>query len=43
MERVSKERKIQILKNKIEFCEKNKKHKKIKEYLKRELDKLVNS
>lgn len=39
---VTKERKIQILKNKIEYCEKTKKHKKIKEQLKRELDKLVN-
>lgn len=40
---ISKERKIQILKNKISFCEKSNKHKKIKEQLKRELDKLVNS
>ena len=40
---VSKERKIEILKNKIKFCEEKNKHKKIKEYLKRELDRLVNS
>lgn len=40
---VSKERKIQILKNKIKFCEEKNKYKKIKEYLKRELDRLVNS
>lgn len=40
---INKERKIQILKNKIKFCEEKNKHKKIKEYLKRELDKLVNS
>lgn len=40
---IVKERKIQILKNKISFCEKSNKHKKIKEQLKRELDKLVNS
>lgn len=40
---VSKERKIQILKNKIKYCEGKNKHKKIKEYLKRELDKLVNN
>ena len=40
---ITKERKIQILKNKISFCEKSNKHKKIKEQLKRELDKLVNS
>lgn len=40
---IDKERKIQILKNKIEFCEKSKRHKKTKEQLKRELDKLVNS
>ena len=40
---IDKERKIQILKNKIEFCEKSKRHKKAKEQLKRELDRLVNS
>lgn len=40
---VSKERKIKILKNKIKFCDERQKHKKIKEYLKRELDKLVNN
>jgi hypothetical protein len=40
---ISKERKIQILKNKIKFCEEKNKHKKIKEYLKRELDKLTNN
>lgn len=40
---VSKERKIQILKNKIKYCEKKNNHKKIKEKLKRELDKLVNN
>ena len=40
---VSKERKIEILKNKIKFCDEKKKYKKIKEYLKRELDKLTNN
>lgn len=40
---ISKDRKIQIINNKIKFCENKKKHKKIKEQLKRELDKLVNS
>ena len=40
---VSKERKIQILKNKIKFCEDKNKHKRIKEQLKKELDKLINS
>lgn len=40
---VSKERKIQILKNKIKYCEEKDNHKKIKEKLKRELDKLINS
>ena len=40
---VSKDRKIKILKNKIEFCEKNKKHLRIKEKLKKELDRLINS
>ena len=40
---MNKERKIQIIKNKIKFCEDKKKHKKIKEKLKRELNKLVNS
>lgn len=40
---ISKERKIEILKNKIKFCDEKKKHKKIKEYLKRELDKLANN
>lgn len=43
MSKVTKERRIQVLKNKIDFCEKKNKHKKIKEYLKRELDRLVNS
>ena len=40
---VSKDRRIEILKNKIKFCEEQNKHKKIKEQLKRELDRLVNS
>ena len=40
---ISKERRVQILKNKIKFCKEKNKHKKIKEYLKRELDRLVNS
>ncbi len=40
---VSKERKIQILKNKIKYCEEKNNHKKIKEELKKELDKLVNN
>lgn len=40
---VSKNRKIQILKNKIKYCEDKNKHKKIKEQLKRELEKLVNN
>lgn len=40
---ISKEKKIQIFKNKIKFCEEKNNHKKIKEKLKRELDKLVNS
>lgn len=40
---VSKERKIQILKNKIKYCEEKDNHKKIKEELKKELDKLVNN
>jgi hypothetical protein len=43
MSKVTKERKIQILKNKIDFCEKKNKHKKIKEELKKELGKLVNN
>lgn len=40
---ISKERKIQILKNKIKYCEEKDNHKKIKEELKKELDKLVNN
>lgn len=40
---ISKERKIQILKNKIKYCEEKNNHKKIKEELKKELDKLVNN
>lgn len=40
---ISKERKIEILKNKIKFCEDKNNHKKIKEELKKELDKLVNN
>lgn len=43
MSKVTKERRIQVLKNKIDFCEKKNKHKKIKKELKRELDRLVNS
>lgn len=40
---ISKERKVQILKNKIKYCEEKNKHKKILKYLKRELEKLVNN
>lgn len=39
---INKERKIQMLKNKIKYCEEKNNHKKIKEKLKRELDRLVN-